>query len=173
MLRQDKAALCVGLSEMQAYVRVETGEEEALLAGLLRVATEQCEMFIGQALMVRSFEQDLDGSGVPVQLSIRPVREVGSVVEAETGLAITPGTIEVSIDEEGVACVAGLAVGRKVRVSGSAGLGSDCNEIPESLRQGILRLAAHLFANRDSATGELPKAVSALWRPFRPVGLAR
>ena len=173
MLRQEKAALCVGLSEMQAYVRIETGEEEALIAGLLRVATEQCELFIGQVLMARSFEQDLEGASVPVQLSIRPVRAVSSVIEAKTGIAVPDGAIDVAIDIDGIARLSGLPRGQQVRVSGTAGMGTDCNDIPESLRQGILRLAAHLFANRDSAAGDLPKAVSALWRPFRSIGLFR
>ena len=56
MIRQEASDLCVSLSEVQAYARVETGEEEALLAGLLRTASEMCETFLNQALVARDFE---------------------------------------------------------------------------------------------------------------------
>src|SRR5207237_473156 len=51
----------VTMSEAQAYVRIETGEEEALLAGLIRTASGLCEAFINQAIISRSFECDLPG----------------------------------------------------------------------------------------------------------------
>jgi len=54
----------VTLSEAQAYVRIETGEEEALLAGLIRTASGLCEAFIGQVVVARYFELDLPASGV-------------------------------------------------------------------------------------------------------------
>jgi hypothetical protein len=44
----------VTMSEAQAYVRIETGEEEALLAGLIRTATALCEGFLGQRGALKS-----------------------------------------------------------------------------------------------------------------------
>ena len=35
----------VTVTEAQAYVRIETGEEEALVAGLIRTASALCEAF--------------------------------------------------------------------------------------------------------------------------------
>jgi uncharacterized phiE125 gp8 family phage protein len=68
-----------------------------------------------------------------------------------------------------------------VRISGStaarvaveAGLAEDWNGVPEPLRQGIVRLTAHLYAHRDAA-GDAgpPAAVAALWRPWRRMRLA-
>ena len=46
------------------------------------------------------------------------------------------------------------------------------NGIPEPIRQGVLRLVAHLFAARDDGGGEMPAAVTALWRPYRRMRLA-
>lgn len=37
----------VTLAEAQAFARVETGEEEAVLASLVRSATSLCESFLG------------------------------------------------------------------------------------------------------------------------------
>jgi uncharacterized phiE125 gp8 family phage protein len=53
-----------------------------------------------------------------------------------------------------------------------AGLGSDWNAVPEPLRQGIIRLVAHLYSERDDPadTGP-PAAVAALWQPWRRLRL--
>lgn len=173
MLRQDKSALCVSLDELRAYARVETGEEEAILAGLLRVATELCEEFLNQALLVRQFEQDLTVQEAWNLLAIQPVRSIANVIDRASGTLIEPGSYRVDIDHDGRAFVHGLALGERVTVRGEAGMGQHPNDIPEPIRQGVLRLAASLFANRDNAGGDLPKAVTALWRPFRRAGLCR
>ena len=55
----------------------------------------------------------------------------------------------------------------RVRVGGTAGMADDENGVPEPIRQGVLRLVAHLFTARDGEGGEPPAAVTALWRPYR------
>lgn len=51
----------------------------------------------------------------------------------------------------------------------TAGLADDWASLPDALRQGIVRLTAHLFAERDM--GEPPAIVAALWRPYRRMRL--
>ncbi|GAA4005171.1 head-tail connector protein [Sphingomonas humi] len=173
MVRQDQATLCVSLSEVQAYARVETGEEEALLAGLLRTASEWCETFLNQALVARDFELDLRSGESWTMLPLQPVRSINSVRRKGDADPLAASAYRSDIDFDGRGHIAGLPAGDTFVVSGSAGMGLTGNEIPEPIRQGILRLAAYLFANRDSLVGELPKAVTALWRPYRKTGLCR
>jgi uncharacterized phiE125 gp8 family phage protein len=53
-----------------------------------------------------------------------------------------------------------------------AGLGADWNDVPEPLRQGLIRLVAHFYTHRDAAdAGAPPAAVAALWRPWRRLRL--
>jgi hypothetical protein len=54
-----------------------------------------------------------------------------------------------------------------VSVSGTAGVALSENDVPEPIRQGVLRLVASLFAARDGDGGDIPAAVTALWRPYR------
>jgi uncharacterized phiE125 gp8 family phage protein len=167
-------ALPVSIGEAQAFARIETGEEEALLAGLIRSATALCEAFTGQLLMARGFEDMLPGGGAWQRLSITPVRAIETVeriaVDGST-VALLPGEYEVDIDSRGDGWVRAPGDGR-VRVSGQAGMADDANGVPEPLRQGILRLVAHLHSCRDSEGGEPPAAVTALWRPYRRMRLA-
>lgn len=173
MIRQQVAALCVSLSEVQAYARVETGEEEALLAGLLRTASVVCETFLNQALIARDFELDMRAGEGWSLLPVQPVRSVTSIRRPDEAETLPPSAYRCDIDYDGRAHLTGLPRGEKFVVSGIAGLASEANGVPEPIRQGILRLASHMFANRDGQLGELPKAVSALWRPYRKAGLCR
>ena len=60
----------------------------------------------------------------------------------------------------------------RVKVTYVAGLATDGNDVPEALRQGIVRLAVHSYARRDAAEpGAPPAAVTALWRPWRRLRL--
>lgn len=173
MIQLEKAVLCVSLSEVQAYARVETGEEEALLAGLLRTASEMCETFLNQALVARGFEVSVRAGEGWTLLPVQPVRSVSSIRRVTGNELLAPSSFRCDIDYEGRGLVAGLACGETFAVSGVVGMAAEGNEVPEPIRQGILRLAASMFANRDGPLGDLPRAVTALWRPYRKAGLCR
>lgn len=174
MAANDMAAPAVSMAEAQAYARVETGEEEALLAGLVRTASALCEAFTGQVLIARDFEQRIEASGEWQRLAPTPVRSIDSVEAIgvdgiATALASTDYAID--IDARGDGWVRGDVAAGRLLVKGRAGLADDGNGVPEPLRQGILRLVAHLFATRDGSGGEPPAAVTALWRPYRRMRL--
>ena len=176
MIATNIAEAAVSMAEAQAYARVETGEEEALLAGLVRTASALCESFTGQVLVARPFEEMLPGGSQWQRLGLTPVRaieEVAAVAADGSATVIPAGQFETDIDGRGDGWVrVPGGSGRKIRVRGQAGLAVDANGVPEPLRQGILRLIAHLFATRDGAGGEPPAAVTALWRPYRRMRLA-
>jgi len=167
----------VTLSEAQAYVRIETGEEEAIVAGLIRTASALCESFINQVVIARDFTIDLPASGTWERVALTPVRSITEVQAIDQNGAVTPlatGDYSIDVDSSGDGWVrtAGSGSATRVRVSGSAGLASSENEVPEPIRQGILRLVAHLFSTRDGAGGDPPAAVTALWRPYRRLRVA-
>jgi len=175
MIATNIAEAAVSMAEAQAYARVETGEEEALLAGLVRTASALCESFTGQVLVARPFEEVLPPGGGWQRLGLTPVRAIEEVaVLAADGSAavLGAGDFEIDIDSRGDGWVRVANRDRKVRVRGQAGLANEPNGVPEPLRQGILRLIAHLFAARDGGGGEPPAAVTALWRPYRRMRLA-
>jgi uncharacterized phiE125 gp8 family phage protein len=174
MMAAGIGALPVSLAEVQAFARIESGEEEALLAGLARSASALCEAFTGQLLMERQFEEVVEANGAWQRLSVTPVRAIEGVERvAADGIvtAVLPHDYEIDIDGRGDGWVRLAGEGR-ARVRGRAGLASEPNGVPEPLRQGIVRLTAHLFANRDGTSGEPPAAVTALWRPYRRMRLA-
>lgn len=182
MLSPGQTEPAVSLPEAQAFVRVERGEEEALLAGMVRTASALCEAFTNRVLIARPFSETLSVSGEWQRLSLSPVRSI-EVVEglAPDGSAVVFATAAyaVDIDASGDGWVRMIDPGNaaRVRVSATAGMASGTNEVPEPLRHGIVRLVGHLFASRDGGGvggpgGEPPAAVTALWRPYRRMRLS-
>lgn len=162
----------VTLNEAQAFARVETGEEEAVLAGLIRSASALCEAFLGQVVIARPFTEQLPASSEWQRLTSLPVRSIDEVTSG--GVPIPLGGFATDIDASGFGWVRVTdgGGGAVVEVSGVAGLALSQNAVPEPIRQGVLRLVAHLFNGRDGDGGEMPAAVTALWHPYRRLRLA-
>jgi uncharacterized phiE125 gp8 family phage protein len=162
----------VTLAEAQAFARIETGEEEALLAGLVRSASCLCEAFLGQVVIERDFTQTIASSAEWKRLNVFPVRSISGA--ASGGLQLPGTAFATDIDANGCGWVriADPNVRGTVEVSGTAGMAVGQNGVHEAIRQGVLRLVAHLFTARDSGGGEIPAAVTALWRPFRRMRLS-
>ena len=165
----------VTMAEAQAYVRIETGEEEAVLAGLVRTASALCEAFLNQVVIARDFAVELPASASWTRLSVTPVRSITAVEAVASDGSATPlaaGDYAVDVDSAGDGWVRVSAPAQRVRVSGQAGMATQASDVPEPIRQGVLRLVAHLFNARDTIGADPPAAVTALWRPYRRMRLS-
>lgn len=163
--------------EAKAFLRIETGEEDGLIDGLVLSATGLCEAFTGIALIERSVTEILSASREWRRLAQTPVRAITAVegVPAEgAAFALPVDAYAIDIDGNGDGWVRVTQPGAagRVRVTYSAGMAADAGDVPDMLRQGIVRLTAHLFTHRDGA-GDAgpPAAVTALWRPWRRMRL--
>ncbi|HEY0013908.1 MAG TPA: head-tail connector protein [Allosphingosinicella sp.] len=166
----------VPVEEVKAYLRVAGSEEDALIASLVRSATELCEAFTRTALVERDAVETIEARAAWTRLSLAPVRAITgvsalSVLGAESALAAEDYAIDIDARGEGWVRVPGSAAGR-VAVRYRAGQAAGWNGVAEPLRQGVVRMAAHLYAHRDGADGRgPPAAVTALWLPYRRLRL--
>lgn len=173
-----QAAALVPLEEVKAYLRMVGSEEDALLAGLVRSATELCEAFTRLALIEREIEETLPARGAWTRLGEAPVRAIlgVSALDASAGSSALPGgDYAVDIDAAGEGWVRVMRSGGagRVLVRYRAGKAADWNGVPEPLRQGVVRMAAHLYTHRDREDGGgPPAAVTALWLPYRRLRLS-
>ena len=156
----------------KAYLRVETGEEDALIERLAASAAGLCEAFTGTVLVRRGFSESVQRSAAWQRLRRTPVTAVTGVEETlpdGSYAAIAAGDYAVDIDASGDGWVRVTAPGSgRLRISYQAGLATDWNAVPEALSQGVVRLAAHLYTHRaDDKDAQPPAAVTALWRPWR------
>ena len=161
----------VGVEEVKAHLRIDTADEDAVIAGLVRAATDMAEAFTGRWLIARDFTADLAATAGWQRLSPVPVVAITGVTRG--GVPLAGGDYEIDIDRHGVGWVRLLTGDATMRatVSARAGSASDWNGVPEAVRAGIVRCAAQMFASRDDVGDGLPAGVTALWRPWRVVAV--
>jgi uncharacterized phiE125 gp8 family phage protein len=184
MIEGDGLALpAEALAQAKALLRAGDAGEDSLIGDMLASSASLCERFTGQVLIARSFCETL---GRPSALAVRshgwrrlartPVRSIGTVeaIGADGNVqALSPADYAIDIDANGDGWLRTPHAQSGLRVAFEAGLAAGWNDVPEALRQGILRLAAHLYTFRTDAgaQAEPPAAVTALWRPWRRLRL--
>ena len=189
------------LAELKQWLGITTTQDDAELADLLAVAVNVCADFTG-VLPLACTVQEMIGltsdtwpvgtwaepapawrpwSGRPgwQQLASRPVRallSLAAVAADGTTTALSTPDYFVRIDAEGGCGIRIVNHGgaHRFAVQVTAGLASSWTAMPEAMRHGIIRLAAHQYRNREATgAGPLPPAsVSALWLPWRRMRLA-
>ena len=170
-------AMPVPLDEVKALLRIGASDEDALLAGMVRAAATLCERFTGRLLIAREVNEVLGRGGGWQRLGAAPVQaieEIAALDLAGDAAALLVDDYAVDIDARGEGWVRLLVSSgeTRVRVRYIAGMAATPGELPEALRQGVARLAAHFFLQRDAAAEtEPPAAVTALWRPWRRLSI--
>lgn len=166
------------LAELKLWLGITTSQDDAPLGDLLRAALDMCEGFTGSMPLAAECEETLPRAGGWQLLSTRPVQaitDVFAVAADGTRSALASGGWATELDADGGGRVRvtspGEAVGFAVRFT--AGLAASWEDLPDALRQGVMRLAAHQHRERESsgAAPLPPAAVAALWRPWRRMRL--
>lgn len=170
---QPPEAAPVAVAELRAFLRIEGSQHDPELATHLRVATETCERFLGTPLLPRRLRERLQAATrwQPLgEASVRSIDAVHSVAGDGTMRAMRIEAWAIDIDSRGGGWVrlTGPDDAQVIAVDYVAGSAGDWNAVPETLRHGILRLAAHLHVDAD---GVPPAAIAALWRPWRTMRL--
>ena len=165
------------LDELKQWLAIRSASDDAALAGLLRTGLETCEAFTGAMPVSCLCEEILPASADWHALSARPVVAIAGIegIPADGArFALAPDAYEVDIAADGTGQVRVVRQGSagRVAVRFTAGLAPTWELLPEGLRHGIVRLAAHNWRARDSAADAgPPAAVAALWRPWRRMRL--
>lgn len=176
-IEAEAAPLPVPLAEVKAQLRLSVSDEDALLAGIVRAAADACEAFTGRALIERALAETLPSATAWTRLGATPVRSILGVetLDAEgeaSALAAEAYGVDIDAAGDGWVRLTAPVEAKRMRISYRAGMAADPNGLPEAIRHGIVRLAAHFYTNRDQAeTPGPPAAVTALWRPWRPLRL--
>lgn len=165
------------LDELKRWLAITGTGEDATLTGLLRAALDMCEAFTGTAPIEIEAEELLTASGEWQVLSSRPVGSITSLslvtaTGVRTPLVPEDYMVDIAADGSGRARLLKPIEARRVAVRFTAGLAPDWEALPNSMRHGIIRLAAHHYRERDGDPGlHPPAAISALWQPWRRMRL--
>jgi uncharacterized phiE125 gp8 family phage protein len=167
------------LDELKDWLAITTASEDAFLERLLRAALETCEAFTGLIPLEATCEEIHPGDTGWRGLSTRPVQAITGVegIPAEgSRFTLASEDYLVDLDADGGAHVRLLRQGAagRIAVRFVAGLAPEWTGLPESLRHGVVRLAADAYRERNAGEPAVPPraAVAALWRPWRRMRLA-
>ena len=167
------------LAELKQWLGLSGPREDAALARLIGAALDLCEGFTGQLPLAVTAEEVLAADGQWQRLASRPVQAVLAVESiapggARAALAAEAYALELDPDGGARVRVINLLKPGRIAVRLVAGLAPAWSALPESLRHGVIRFAAHQHRARENSAPEPvpPAAVTALWRPWRQMRLA-
>lgn len=158
-------------AETKAWLRIEMASDDATIASLVRAAIGMAEDFCAQMMFARTGTETLTAGAEWRRMRACPVRSITAArVLGLDGtmsvLAADAYAIDIGADGDGWFRLRQQSGESRVEADLTAGVASDWQSLPDPLRQGIVRLAAHLFVERE-ASGPAPAIVTALWRPWR------
>ncbi len=179
MLMRDPVPLTDdAIDDITSYLRIETHDDDALIANLIVSALQSSESFCGQMLIERNVTEQMSARRDWKPLGAVPVTAIAQIdLQAADGTskALSPGQYGVDIDAEGRGWVRinDMAVQGRIAIHYRAGLAASWGAIPEAIRQGIIRLVGYFYTSRDAADDSgPPAAVAALLRPWRRMRLS-
>lgn len=161
----------------KAYLGIAGSGDDALLDTLGAAALGFGEGLIGQSLIDRAFVAVLPASAGWQRLSATPVTAIVDVAAvplegAAVPLPPTGYAIDIDARGDGWVRVIDAAGAARVQVGYTAGMAAEWAALPPAIRQGAVRLTAHLHQQREDDAAVPPAAVTALWRPWRRMRIA-
>jgi uncharacterized phiE125 gp8 family phage protein len=166
------------LAELKQWLGVTTDGDDAQLGALLRAALDICADFTRVMPLACTCEEMVPVTMDSHVLATRPVTGLVAVfaVAADGGrTALATGAYDWLIGADGsgrLRLVAPVGAAR-LAVQVMAGLAAGWDTLPDAIRHGLIRLAAHQYRARDDGSdlGLPPASVVALWRPWRRMRL--
>ena len=172
----------VTLAEVKAHLRLDTDDEDALLAALVRAAREHLEAETGLCLIVRLLRLYLDDwpEGRVIQIARGPVQAIEMLtVYDDFGVPVDVSTAGYVLD--GAARPARLilperpATGRAmngIEIDFTAGFGESGADVPDTLKRALLLHVAVMFELRgviaaEDQPGAVPEGYDRLVAPYR------
>ena len=170
------------LAEVKAHLRLDSGEEDALILSLIRTARQHLERETGLCLIAQGWRLYLDRwprDGV-IRILKSPVQEIQKITVYDSdGIAS-----EVSLEDhllDGVGRPARLWLRERpeprraangIEIDFSAGFGETGAEVPDTLKRAMSIHIGHMFAFRgaispDQQPAGIPDGYERLIGPFR------
>lgn len=175
-LKTAPAVEPITLDEAKNYLRVDTADDNILIAKLITTARQLAERETRRAFITQTWQMFLDFAKTEMEIPMPPLQSVVSITvisEDGTESIVDSSSYDVDLSEN--------SPGRIRHKSGYswpshrgfvsfiiefvAGYGDAASDVPEALRQAILQLIGFLYDNRDA--GEIPTGIRAILWPYK------
>jgi uncharacterized phiE125 gp8 family phage protein len=159
----------LSVAECKAYLRIDHGDDDALIGGLVRAAREEVERHTGTALLAQDWRLTLDrwprlGR---VTIPLHPVSEILSVTvygDEGEGSLVDPASYRLDPRSRPARLhfsdwPAPAIVMNGIEIDFRAGFGEAGTDVPDLLKRGMMLLVAHWYEFR-AAHGAADQPVS-------------
>ncbi|MDJ0979496.1 MAG: hypothetical protein QNI87_13295 [Erythrobacter sp.] len=166
------------LDDLKSWLGISRAREDGLLMDLLGASLALCEAYIGKAPLEQTVEESIPASARATELSSSPVIALlAAEAMDENGNRSILGPEDYSF-RIGAPQNASIEILQPINaeaivVTIRTGIASEWGSVPHALKQGIIRLAAFHYRDREPGRSSTPPAsVAALWRPWRAMRIA-
>ncbi len=166
------------LAELKDWLAITTTRDDEALSGLLRASIDTCGAFTGSMPLETGCEETLRADYGWQRIAASPVVSITGVERLASdgtrrALPVDGYLIDITASGCGRVRLTRTIADSRIVVKFTAGLSADWAGLPDGLRHGVIRLAAHQYRERDQAHGEHapPASVAALWQPWRRMRL--
>lgn len=174
----------VTLADAKLYLKVDTTDDDSLIADLIGTARARAEWHTQRALNTQSWILWLDcwpPCGV-IEIPLPPLQSVSSITVYaldDGATVLDPATYQVDAASSPARLTLKSTVSQPINlrainaiaVAFTAGYGDAAEDVPGGFRSAILALIAFSYEHRGEAPAELPLDVLALLAPFRVIHL--
>ena len=173
------AAEPVALADAKAHLKVDTTDDDALIASLITAARARAEWLTGRAFVTQSWVLWRDAWPLaPFEIPLPPLQTLTSITiydldDTATVLNSALYRVDAAAAPARVAWTETIVPPTNLRNLQRARrclhrrLWRSATDVPEPIRQAILEIVAGLYANRGDAAGEIPRAAQVLLAPYR------
>ena len=175
----------LSLAEAKAFLRIETSEDDPLIAAFISAARLHVETQTGLALITQSWRMVLDCWPANGRIAVRPA-PLQALTAARVfdfdgealaidiqAFVVDASTSTLSFIPRALPMPTRIAAG--IELDFTAGFGGAASDVPEPLRQALRLLIAHWHENRAIVAGAdvapVPSNTAALIAPYRMLPL--
>lgn len=166
----------VTLDAAKLHLKVDTTDDDALIATLITAARVRAEWHTGRAFLTQSWMLWRDCWAELVEIPLPPLQSVTAVsVYAPDGTAtvIDPAAYTVDTASQPArilfGCIPpiGLRAINAVAIAFDAGYGASPDDVPAPVREAILEIVAEFYAHRGDGPEDIALSAQALLAPYR------
>jgi uncharacterized phiE125 gp8 family phage protein len=175
-LNSPPATEPVTLDQAKAWLRIESGDEDALIASLIPAARARAEWHMGRALVVQGWTLWLDWADPCITIPLPPLQSVEAVtLYKRDGGTVVLAAGDYTVDAAGSrvllkALPADLRPINAAAIAFTAGYG-DADDVPADIAQAILQIVSALYEHRGGDAAPTPDSALALLAPYRTLKL--
>lgn len=176
----------LSIAEAKQWIRQDSDDHDALIAGLITACRQAVEAYLGRALITQTWDLLLDRF-CNVELPMAPLQSVTSITYTDTaGASQTlstsvydvftydehPGWVRLAYDQSWPST---RIVSDAVAIRYVAGFGDAANNVPAAIRNGIKLMVGEYYKNAElTVVGpqvmEIPKHIERMLWSYRVLG---